>query len=390
MRRPWVKGVAGVTFAAIVAGTVGAEGPLTTDASNLLRLGEEARGTPGAIRDWDRDWRNMVAEGATEESQQAVTQAAKAVEVRWKEIHEDMARLREADARAMEKHAKRRRWVRALRIVSATANAAAAVGRAAEAHRAQSAAQKEAKAHAAAEFADVAAEIVQASSGPEAALEVQGDDAGYVVGIELHGEREGEAERSAVGAYLGETLHGSQCGGDGVCRSPAFVETGFDAAMLAVSARDVYEAYKPGSEASIEERWLATAALTADAVAVALPGVPAVGGRTIMRIARIGNKVRDKFPRRFVGKFTDKHDSLYQSGVKWTDPMNPHNSVRIMFGNPKSQWPNSRHTYVRVQRDGKALDRHGRTLTSPEMEAAHIPIEDFLKHFPEGIKLWDE
>ena len=310
----------------------------------------------------------------------AVAEATKVVEEHWKAIHEDLAQLREADARAMEEHVKRQRWVRALRVVAATANLVAVVGQTVEAHKAKGAAKQTDKAHALAEALDAGAEVVGAL-GSGAVLEVEGEEGeGYLVGVRL----EGESAPDAVGEYIEKAVEGSRCGVR-ECRSLAFVETGLDVAMVATSARDVYNAFKPGSPASTSERVLSGAALGMDVLAVALPGVPAVGGRSIMQIARFNTTVRNKFPKHFVGEFTKKH-RVNSSGVQWTDPKNKHNWVRVMFGNPKSTHANSRHTFVRIQRNGKALDRDGRELLTDKVEGAHIPIEDFLKYFPgEGI-----
>jgi len=68
--------------------------------------------------------------------------------------------------------------------------------------------------------------------------------------------------------------------------------------------------------------------------------------------------------------------SRRSGGVRFVDPKNPHNSVRVMPGDPKSPYPNSQRPYVRWQRDGQALDGHGDPVprTSPD---AHIPLDDF-------------
>lgn len=63
-------------------------------------------------------------------------------------------------------------------------------------------------------------------------------------------------------------------------------------------------------------------------------------------------------------------------GVRYTDPNNPHNHVRVMQGNPRSRYPSSQSPYVRVQRDGAALDRYG-NIVPRTSEAAHIPLRDF-------------
>jgi len=63
-------------------------------------------------------------------------------------------------------------------------------------------------------------------------------------------------------------------------------------------------------------------------------------------------------------------------GVKYYDPMNKGNAVRVMQGNPGSQYPNSQSPYVRWQWNGQALDINGNVVpkTSP---SAHIPLLHF-------------
>jgi hypothetical protein len=65
-----------------------------------------------------------------------------------------------------------------------------------------------------------------------------------------------------------------------------------------------------------------------------------------------------------------------QGGVRYFDPQNPGNSVRVMPGNPNSPYPNSRAPYVRWQLNGQALDVDGGVVPKNTPEA-HIPLEDF-------------
>lgn len=67
-------------------------------------------------------------------------------------------------------------------------------------------------------------------------------------------------------------------------------------------------------------------------------------------------------------------------GTRFVDPSNPHNSVRVMPGNPNSPFPNSQRPYVRHIRDGNSLDIEGKVVskTSPD---AHIPLEEFVWPF---------
>lgn len=67
--------------------------------------------------------------------------------------------------------------------------------------------------------------------------------------------------------------------------------------------------------------------------------------------------------------------SLDNKGVRYTDPTNMGNEVRIMQGDPNSKWPNSQKPYVRWMNNGQWLDVNGNATTS--LEEAHIPLEDF-------------
>ena len=66
-----------------------------------------------------------------------------------------------------------------------------------------------------------------------------------------------------------------------------------------------------------------------------------------------------------------------RGGASFTDPLNAGNEVRVMPGNPKSRWPNSRKPYVRWDKDGVPLDVDGRPLPTDKCAPAHIPLEDF-------------
>lgn len=65
-------------------------------------------------------------------------------------------------------------------------------------------------------------------------------------------------------------------------------------------------------------------------------------------------------------------------GVRYYDPTNPGNSVRVMQGNPNSPFPNSQAPYLRWQRNGQPLDVNGNVLSTAQTPAAHIPLQDFV------------
>jgi hypothetical protein len=64
-------------------------------------------------------------------------------------------------------------------------------------------------------------------------------------------------------------------------------------------------------------------------------------------------------------------------GWKWQDPNNPGNNIRWSPGNPKSEYPNSRGPNVKVNSNGRRLDRNG------DPSRARIPSEDSETHIPQ-------
>lgn len=62
-------------------------------------------------------------------------------------------------------------------------------------------------------------------------------------------------------------------------------------------------------------------------------------------------------------------------GIKYTDPNNEGNEVRVMQGRAGSQFPVSRQPYVRWMKQGQWLDSAGNISTN--RAETHIPIEDF-------------
>ncbi len=60
-------------------------------------------------------------------------------------------------------------------------------------------------------------------------------------------------------------------------------------------------------------------------------------------------------------------------GVIWVDPNNPHNSIRVMQGDPLSPYENSRKPYVRHLRDGQYLDESGNQVPKKSSDS-HIPL----------------
>jgi len=67
-------------------------------------------------------------------------------------------------------------------------------------------------------------------------------------------------------------------------------------------------------------------------------------------------------------------------GTRYVDPANPHNSVRVMPGDPNSPFPNSQKPYVRHMRNGQSLDVNGNVVPKNTPEA-HIPLKKFTWPF---------
>ncbi len=63
-------------------------------------------------------------------------------------------------------------------------------------------------------------------------------------------------------------------------------------------------------------------------------------------------------------------------GVKYVDPENVHNDVRIQRGNPESDFPSQRNDYVKWKRNGQWLDKNGNPVLGDSPEA-HIPFDEF-------------
>jgi hypothetical protein len=73
------------------------------------------------------------------------------------------------------------------------------------------------------------------------------------------------------------------------------------------------------------------------------------------------------YPEDFVAKPANRG-----KGTTWF-ANNGHDYVRVMRGDPDSEYINSRSTYVRVQKNGQALDVNGNVVPSNSPEA-HIPV----------------
>lgn len=68
-------------------------------------------------------------------------------------------------------------------------------------------------------------------------------------------------------------------------------------------------------------------------------------------------------------------------GFRFIDPNNPHNSVRVMPGDPSSPFPGSIMPYVRWVQNGRSLDVNGEVVPRHSSDA-HIPVQIF--RYPSG------
>jgi hypothetical protein len=76
-------------------------------------------------------------------------------------------------------------------------------------------------------------------------------------------------------------------------------------------------------------------------------------------------------PEHWIAKRTRKG-----GGMRYINPENPHDQVRVMPAQPNSPHPAQQTPYVKRMKDGLALDAAGRTV-DPRSAEAHIPLRDF-------------
>lgn len=63
-------------------------------------------------------------------------------------------------------------------------------------------------------------------------------------------------------------------------------------------------------------------------------------------------------------------------GFEYAHPKMDHIRIRVMPGNPNSEFPNSRKSYVRQTIHNKPIDRHGNIVDKYSKEA-HIPLDEY-------------
>jgi len=84
------------------------------------------------------------------------------------------------------------------------------------------------------------------------------------------------------------------------------------------------------------------------------------------------NRIKNQIPADWISK------PAKGSGFKFTNPLNSHDSVRIMPANPTSPMLGQQRPYVVRRKNGKVLDVMGKEVSSIKTLEAHIKIQDFI------------
>lgn len=109
-----------------------------------------------------------------------------------------------------------------------------------------------------------------------------------------------------------------------------------------------------------------------------------VGAAILRRIGRRLDKPASPKPTRSVEDRPEniprdwvKSPSKNSKGVKYTDPRNAGNEVRVQRGNPNNSQPGQQRDYVTWRRNGQYLDKNGNRVPRQSLES-HIPIDEFI------------
>jgi hypothetical protein len=110
-----------------------------------------------------------------------------------------------------------------------------------------------------------------------------------------------------------------------------------------------------------------------------------VGGEIIRRIERgredpLAQKPAEPAPLpkpEGIPKHWEASLSNKGEGVRYRDPKNIQNEVRVQKGNPNSSNPAQQKDYVKWKKQGKFLDKNGNQLPNGDVREAHIPIDKF-------------
>jgi len=78
-----------------------------------------------------------------------------------------------------------------------------------------------------------------------------------------------------------------------------------------------------------------------------------------------------------IPKSWEKMPSRRGEGVKYVDPKNAGNEVRVQRGNSSNSQPGQRQDYVTWKRNGQHLDKNGKQVPRQSLES-HIPVDKFI------------
>jgi len=86
-------------------------------------------------------------------------------------------------------------------------------------------------------------------------------------------------------------------------------------------------------------------------------------------------------PSQIPSKWGDGFPTKKGVGVRYVDPKNPGNRVRIDKGRPESEFPTQQVDHVVVVRGGKVIGRDGKPIQTSireDYERSHIPLKEWL------------
>lgn len=93
-------------------------------------------------------------------------------------------------------------------------------------------------------------------------------------------------------------------------------------------------------------------------------------------LEKLANDLKDKGLPDSWGVKVSKAGKKSDQGLVYTHPDSPTTQIRILPGNPNSPHTNSQKPYVRIEKDGRPLDKTG-SFVDKKSDAAHIPLDEF-------------
>ena len=100
--------------------------------------------------------------------------------------------------------------------------------------------------------------------------------------------------------------------------------------------------------------------------------------RKILPNVSVAIQITSKFPKLWGGGIPNKKGV----GLKWHDPINKGDGVRIDQGNPHTSQSYQRVDHVVVRSNGKIIGRDGNPIKgsiADDPEQAHIPLSEYKK-----------